>query len=738
MEDDIEDMDAFISAVNQINTNNNYSYDAEGRLVKDRQEEIDTIIWTVSGKVKEIRRSFESTKKNLIFEYDAFGNRIAKHVYDNESLMLERSTYYILDAQGNQLSMYEHIVDDADVKYYLTERNIYGSSRLGTLKDPVNMLNAHPLQSYGILGNRNYELSNHLGNVLTVISDIKYPLSSDNTTIDSYVVGISNIFDYSPFGAPLDGRTIENIFHQEEFTDTFTVLKTIYVLEENFDVASDWQDVASYSQISYPSGKMEVKNPSNFARLIGAKKGFITGIGVHTMSFEIASLPTGMNLCQAPGGVIMGAQYNEASDTLVGTGNYQIQSVSPHYVVVEIHDENNGLVLKDSTNLTGTYSYVFSAPQGKEYTVSFHNKSMCGNLGYQIDNVFISYDTLEVITGNTIIVSDTLFIINNDFENPVIEPNGAGVKIDGWTHYSPSTTLSVEPHNGSDWLKVVSTNGTHGAHQGFSVEPGETYTFEIDLHRPTGMNNEINIVIWKNTGPSGALSIHVLNTDGFNTFNYTATSSNIYIQIRQAGTYYLDNIRMYRTYQDTVFVGGFDVDMAYRYGFNGMERDDDIKGRGNSYTTEFRQYDPRLGRWLSIDPLFKNFPWQSPYVAFDNNPIVNNDPKGAAAENQSDGSKSKKEKLQEKETKLREKAFSIRLPIEKPILYKINSWRKNRLQNKIDKIGKKIRDMRDDSRKQGGIGKSAHINIGGHNGTAGTGAEIGRASCRERGRVAGG
>src|SRR5690554_3066884 len=69
MEDDIEDMDAFISAVNQINTDNNYSYDAEGRLVKDRQEEIDTIIWTVSGKVKEIRRSFESTKKNLIFEY---------------------------------------------------------------------------------------------------------------------------------------------------------------------------------------------------------------------------------------------------------------------------------------------------------------------------------------------------------------------------------------------------------------------------------------------------------------------------------------------------------------------------------------------------------------------------------------------------------------------------------------------------------------------------------------------
>src|SRR5690554_2992967 len=171
---------------------------------------------------------FEFLKKNLIFDYNSFGNRInfvatfggAKHVYDNQTLMLEKSTYYILDASGNQLSMYEHAVDDTEVNYYLTERNIYGSSRLGTLKDPVNMLNAHPLQSYGILGNRNYELSNHLGNVLTVISDIKYPLSSDNTTIDSYEVGISNIFDYSPFGAPLDGRTIQNIFHHPSIPET--------------------------------------------------------------------------------------------------------------------------------------------------------------------------------------------------------------------------------------------------------------------------------------------------------------------------------------------------------------------------------------------------------------------------------------------------------------------------------------------------------------------------------------
>src|SRR5690554_3219544 len=631
MEDDIEDMGAFISAVNQINTSNNYSYDAEGRLVKDRQEEIDTIIWTVSGKVKEIHRSLASTKKNLTFDYDAFGNRIAKHVYDNQTLMLEKSTYYILDASGNQLSMYEHIVDDADVNYYLTERNIYGSSRLGTLKDPVNMMNASPLPSYGILGNRHYELSNHLGNVLTVINDIKYPLSSGNTSVDAYEVGISNVFDYSPFGAPLDGRTIQNIFHQEEFTDTFTVLKTIYVLKEMFETASNWEVINNYTEVTYPSGRMRVRNSTSGSRTIGVKKDFITGTGEHTVSFDV-TLP----IFSCIGGIVMGASSTDslgsgfnASDTIAGVENYQTLSYpSDFYAVVEIRDENNSIVLKDSTNITATHSYTFSAPQGKEYNISLYSNRFCPSSSFHIDNVFISYDTLEVVTGNTIIVSDTLFIINNDFENPIIEPNGAGVKIDGWTHYSPSTTLSVEPHNGSDWLKVVSTVGSHGAHQGFSVEPGETYTFEIDLHRPAEMNNEINIVIWKNTGPSGALSIHVLNTDGFNTFNYTATSSNIYIQIRQAGTYYLDNIRMYRTYQDTVFVGGFDVDMAYRYGYNGHERDDEVKGSGNHLSWGDYGYDPRLGRRWNIDPQWQRLPGQSPYSANNNSPIQYTDPDG--------------------------------------------------------------------------------------------------------------
>lgn len=65
---------------------------------------------------------------------------------------------------------------------------------------------------------------------------------------------------------------------------------------------------------------------------------------------------------------------------------------------------------------------------------------------------------------------------------------------------------------------------------------------------------------------------------------------------------------------------------SYRYGFNGMEKDNEIKGEGNSYTTLYRNNDPRLGRWLSVDP--KATAWESPYVLMKNSPVWMIDPWG--------------------------------------------------------------------------------------------------------------
>ena len=61
---------------------------------------------------------------------------------------------------------------------------------------------------------------------------------------------------------------------------------------------------------------------------------------------------------------------------------------------------------------------------------------------------------------------------------------------------------------------------------------------------------------------------------------------------------------------------------SYRYLFQGQEHDDEINGAvGTSYAFEYRIHDPRIGRFLSIDPLVKDYPWNSPY-AFSENRVI--------------------------------------------------------------------------------------------------------------------
>jgi len=67
---------------------------------------------------------------------------------------------------------------------------------------------------------------------------------------------------------------------------------------------------------------------------------------------------------------------------------------------------------------------------------------------------------------------------------------------------------------------------------------------------------------------------------------------------------------------------------GYRYGFNGKENDNEVKGEGNQIDFGARIYDQRLGRWLSLDPLFTKYPNWSAYNFTMDNPILFIDPDG--------------------------------------------------------------------------------------------------------------
>ncbi len=59
----------------------------------------------------------------------------------------------------------------------------------------------------------------------------------------------------------------------------------------------------------------------------------------------------------------------------------------------------------------------------------------------------------------------------------------------------------------------------------------------------------------------------------------------------------------------------------YRYGFQGQEKDDEVKGEGNSLNYKFRMHDPRVGRFFATDPMTSQYPHYSPY-SFSGNRVI--------------------------------------------------------------------------------------------------------------------
>ncbi|HKO82324.1 MAG TPA: RHS repeat-associated core domain-containing protein, partial [Chitinophagaceae bacterium] len=195
----------------------NYTYDLIGNLTKDNAESITSIVWNVYGKITQIVRTATANNPvtNVQYTYDAAGNRISKRIAKAGTTTIEYS-WYVRDAQGNVMATYNSTGTGSFASYpvNLTEQHLYGSGRLGIVnRTGINMKTTFAPGNYRsyIRGDKFYELSNHLGNVLTVISDKKIGTaqSGNPTLIDYYTADIINASDYAPFGMQMVGRKFE-------------------------------------------------------------------------------------------------------------------------------------------------------------------------------------------------------------------------------------------------------------------------------------------------------------------------------------------------------------------------------------------------------------------------------------------------------------------------------------------------------------------------------------------------
>ena len=150
---------------------NNYTYDVVGNLSRDQQAGT-RLNRTPYGKVETITNAL--TKRQISFGYDAQGNRAYRENVspDDEGT----STYYVRDAQGNILAVYEYTVNNTS--FVLIEQPIYGTTRLGARQPGLALPRGQQLPAASgyyahALGQKAYELADHLGNVRAVLTDEK-------------------------------------------------------------------------------------------------------------------------------------------------------------------------------------------------------------------------------------------------------------------------------------------------------------------------------------------------------------------------------------------------------------------------------------------------------------------------------------------------------------------------------------------------------------------------------------
>jgi hypothetical protein len=387
--DDLEDQSA-----------GNYGYDEIGNLIRDDAEEIASIQWTVYGKVQSVTRIGGSPKDKLDFTYGPGGQRVTKKITKSNGDV--ETSFYFYDASGNMMSIYTHS-SKASSDLYIEEQMMYGSSRLGSVSLKEKLTTPPSSVIYvQKRGQKRYEINNHLGNVLAVVSDRK----KYNCTTGNYDPDIINTWDYSPFGAILPGRHVSG---KKCVTYTMNTRFTIYT--NNFSTNSTLTTTASATNFyllnssttgSINGGVLKISgtgNPRGVVKQVSVVNGrtyrisfkhFIntcTTTGI-TYTYRIYNATTGGTLLAAynftPNATWQTVD-NSAAFVATSTGTYRIEIIrSGNTTNCEFHVDDFEVTYNSNVDNTvcitqGDYRFGFNGQekdnevngQGNSYTAEY-------------------------------------------------------------------------------------------------------------------------------------------------------------------------------------------------------------------------------------------------------------------------------------------------------------------------------------------------------------------------------
>ncbi|MBI1308197.1 MAG: hypothetical protein GC181_16465, partial [Bacteroidetes bacterium] len=555
----------------------NYQYDEIGNLISDVSEEIESIEWTVYGKIKSITRTSGSTKPNLTFEYSPDGHRVAKHVID--SLGNTYSTWYVRDASGNIMATYSRTweveLDTSDLLaseiYAILKTDKSFESRLTYFDEAFEW--------------ENYVPSSELDQLETdLASAMKQQDFLDNFDAINYMS--DSIFNLI-YGATSD-------------TALVTILRTAMNDEAITTILCDsCTDDLLVAMMNHSYHDF-------LEQLSGIDPALFNYICTYLSIPEF--LPPPDKITQ----IMSSSSISGTSSIITGSGMYNCNSFTSILDnLVSLNSSSAQLFFDSVANFsTCIYNNVTHSDLLQYFQDYYGNDYMWGRIFY-----YASGTQGAVISG----IRDTLtdaFIYNSvkelgSSEMDIVVSTFTGASVTHWletiqSHYGSNYyNLLVQQlladHNNSYWSYMLEEHHIYGSSRlGIKkrnlnlykqIKEGETWNYistESDtLYKYTYLTDSIRYCYRGATYYE--LSNHLGNVLAVITDRKIQNCSSEEVQYYEAqvvsiSDYYPFGMMMHdRSYSN--------ANKDYRFGFNGQERDDEVSGKSNSMTAEFWQYD---------------------------------------------------------------------------------------------------------------------------------------------------
>ena len=670
--DNDPNLGVYTADINPGQAANNYQYDALGQLTADLQENISSIQWNARGKVKQVTKT---TGDVIKFYYDAFGRRVRKESYDapggDDKIT---TTYYVLDADGNTMAVYERdnqLVSGSNYNaiYGLKEQPIYGSARVGQRKDDILIrivnynspgtpappstslqhVGAHPLmhapvthpgffwfwsslmplntagtastgtpfaQVLGTQGVNTASIADECGNTVISVQVLKeYGLVGTGM--------LNKVMIYDRFGLLM--QNINGIKADARGQSVLMPVPGSSQLYYLFTVGTD--KIPYYHIIDIAQKKViSMNNILDSAPMYGRSMALIddqSGAAPSRLYLR-AQTATGttsiMSFLIEAGGISATAPLASFSGgDIYGNGEMQVSQDATKFTVAN----NKGVVFPFIGGYTG-------GGELRTYNLSSDHATLSSAVANSVAPVLTALKSLDFTQNGTYVYyyirgfmgTHTLhrYNVGINSSSPVSIANSGDIRRGNNGKMYMSTNLSMF------CTEITTPEGTPGSST--LSTPGRWFTSGLPVQRhlirlsaecangvyTRELNNkryELKDHLYNVRVVLTDVKQSVINPITNLPGNYSATADAYY-------NYYAFGSEMPKRVMNSP---------NYRYGFNSQEKDNDISGNGNSYTAEHWQYDGRLGRRWNNDPIAKRH--ESPYAAFANNPIWCTDPTGA-------------------------------------------------------------------------------------------------------------